>query len=58
MRYETHPLFVESVTTVDGVGGDVSTDGVTDVFGSVGVEFSTCGDGVEFSEVKRTIWGL
>jgi hypothetical protein len=40
-RDERHPLLVEDILTGGKVGGDVSTDGVAEVLGSVGVELTT-----------------
>ena len=39
--YERHPLLVEDIATSWDVGGNVTTDRVTDVLGSVRVELSS-----------------
>lgn len=39
-RHERHPLLVEDITSAD-TGCDVSTNGVSEILGSVGVELSS-----------------
>lgn len=55
VRDERHPFLVKDVVSGRNVGSDISTDGVTDIFGTVRVELSSSVTGGLYGQIEYTL---